>query len=178
VAFGLCKNTDLQTLLVKHNGMGGCAALAFSYALRLNKTLKTLQVKLNVSVQLRERRNAWALVSGPTSLQLDGNPLTEEGGRAIFRAIASGLTSRIGLEGCSFMYTHDVAFSYTAPRLFSPYSLDLSRPVDYSILSEILAIATRNPRCQLMDLTHTEDGRGSRRIELEHTRQVRRLTVL
>jgi hypothetical protein len=44
----------------------------------------------------------------------------------------------------SSQYTHDVAFSCTAPRIYSPYTLDMERPVDAAILFELSVIASRS----------------------------------
>lgn len=40
-------------------------------------------------------------------------------------------------------YTYDLPFSYSAPRLHSPYSLDMTRPVDQAILFELCTMTAR-----------------------------------
>jgi len=44
---------------------------------------------------------------------------------------------------------NDLQFSCAAPHTYSPYSLDLSNPVDAAILHEVCGVACRNPLCEI-----------------------------
>lgn len=184
-------NRTLRSLFICHCGLGASAALAIAHAMRINRSLLAVHVRLQQQQHVPPSSpcccsQGWSHVSQSVMLhavvlpfscrvQLDGNPLTEEGGRAIFRAVASGLSCKVTTKGCSYMvcrlplraskllpsthsvtvtlrtaclpvvlqYTYDLPFSYSAPRLHSPYSLDMTRPVDQAILFELCTMTAR-----------------------------------
>ena len=70
-------------------------------------------------------------------LNLSDNPLTEAGARSIFRTILKGLRCFVMMQSCTFN-SETGLFKHSNPSLDSPYSLDLSKPYEVSILSELI----------------------------------------
>jgi hypothetical protein len=119
IADGLCRNKKLTDINLTSNGITGKGGMAVGFMLHKNETLK--------------------------KITLDRNPLGEAGGRAIFRACASGLnTAKLSIHGCSFVGGASL-FDPSLPSLGNPYMLDLAEPYTTVVLSALKDIVKRQP---------------------------------
>ena len=123
----------MRELDVAWNGVRSSAAFVFAHVLRKNATVERCR--------------------------LDGNPLGEPGGRAIFRSILGGLKCFVSMRDCTFdAELGAVDVSRPSAR---PYVLDMARPYDEAVASALYDVAARKGRAR--DGERRRRRRGARR---------------
>ena len=92
-------------------------------------------------------------------LDLSENPLSSEGACALFRLILAGLSCFVLMRDCTLAFENNL-FNGTFPSDDSPYRLDLSKPYDAAVLSELVYIALARPSCQFQSITYSGMSRN------------------
>ena len=92
-------------------------------------------------------------------LDLSENPLSSEGACALFRLILAGLSCFVLMRDCTLSFENNL-FNGTFPSDDSPYLLDLSKPYDAAVLSELVYIALARPSCQFQSISYSASSRN------------------
>ena len=92
-------------------------------------------------------------------LNISDNPLTEAGARSIFRTILKGLRCFVMMQSCTFN-SETGLFKHSNPSLDSPYTLDLNKPYEVSILSELINMVNDpTKQCTFRHLSYKQSER-------------------
>ena len=103
-------------------------------------------------------------------LILDSNPITEEGAKALYRVMADASSKcNISIEYCALTKYH-FKFNYSVPD--GTYSLDMEDACDYSILDELIEIASKNPGTTLTNVNLVIPGDGSKSQTISYNLEV------
>jgi hypothetical protein len=87
-------------------------------------------------------------------LNISDNPLTEAGARSIFRTILRGLRCFVMMQSCTFN-SETGLFKHSNPSLDSPYKLNLTKPYEVSILSELINMVNDSTnQCTFRNLSY------------------------
>ena len=104
-------------------------------------------------------------------LDLSENPLSDEGACALFRLIIGGLPCFVMMRDCT-LAVDTTLFNGTFPADASPYRLDLSKPYDAAVLSELCYISFARPSCQFRQLTYTSSSGRETQLGLNYQKKV------
>jgi hypothetical protein len=93
-------------------------------------------------------------------IDLDGNPVGAEGGRALLRAVCSGIKLQLSFASCNFDISYNNLWDPDVPSKQSPFILMLEDQYDRTLARQLYMFACKHPSFIIESINH-EYGDGS-----------------
>lgn len=166
----LAYNSSLRELHLAYNAFGDAGAQAIGESLLANATLTTLDLAHNnipaqgaLTIANALKANSHAPLA---TLNVDGNPLGQTGGRAMLHAVAARPERKlhVSMEGCNFDLSSTDSFD--PAEATGSYDLNMEVPYERAIALELLRVANNKQGCKFLSITHVT-GKQRRVIKVE-----------
>lgn len=167
----LANNSSLRELHLAYNAFGDAGAQAIGESLLVNESLTTLDLAHNNILAQGALTIANALKANShaplATLNVDGNPLGQTGGRAMLHAVAARPERKlnVSMEGCNFDLSSTDSFD--PAEATGSYDLNMEVPYERAIALELLRVANTKQGCKFLSITHVTGPGGKQKLSIK-----------